>query len=112
MPRLPPKISRILPGSQRRGQPALLSLVDTRLSAVVSSAPRAHPALSPLEDASGLDADLLGRPDGALRHRHLRDRVDPSDARRPQSPADWPQRPLESPVDCRGETLSAAEPVG
>ena len=55
---------------------------------------------------------ILGRPDGARRHRHVRDRVDPSDARRPQSPADWPQRPLESPVDCRRETLSPPESVG
>ena len=44
---------------------------------------------------------LLGRPDRARRHRHLWHRVDPSHARRPQSPADRPQRPLESPLDCR-----------
>src|SRR5256886_7216425 len=31
-----------------------------------------------------LDAGLLGRSDGARRHRHLWDRVDPSHARRPQ----------------------------
>src|SRR5262249_10740071 len=52
----------------RRGQPPLLSLADARLSAVVSAASRAHPALSPPQDASGLDADLLGRPDDPRRH--------------------------------------------
>jgi hypothetical protein len=40
------------------------------------------------------------------------DRAAPSDARRPQSPADWPQRPLESPLDCRRETLSPAQSMG
>jgi len=40
----------------------VLSLVDTRLSAVVSPAPRAHPALSPLPDPSGLDAVFLAAP--------------------------------------------------
>src|SRR5215471_14387778 len=55
----------------RWGQPALLSLADARLAAVVSPPPRAHPPLSPLEDASRLDAELLGRPNGAGRHRHL-----------------------------------------
>ena len=43
----------------------VLSLVAARLSAVVSPPPRADTALSPLHDAPGLDADLLGRPDGA-----------------------------------------------
>src|SRR5881397_1873055 len=50
--------------AQRRGQPALLSLVDTRLSAVVSPPSRADAALSPPQDASGLDAGLLSRSDG------------------------------------------------
>src|SRR6266571_1986821 len=94
---------------QRRGQPALLSLVDARLSRVVSPPPRAHPALSSLQDASGLDAGLLSRSDGTWRHRHLWDRVDPPHARRPQPPADRPQRPLESPLDCRRETVSLIE---
>src|SRR6266581_8223271 len=31
--------------AQRRGQPGILSLVDARLSAVISAASRAHPAL-------------------------------------------------------------------
>src|SRR6266851_2924204 len=75
-------------------------------------APRADAALSPLQDASGLDAGLPGRADGARRPRHLWDRLDPSDARRPQSPADWPQRPLESPLECRRETVSPSESVG
>ena len=34
---------------------------------------RAHPALSPLEDASGLDTSLLGLADRARRHRHVWD---------------------------------------
>src|SRR2546430_999255 len=75
---------------QRRGQPALLSLVDARLSGVVSPPPRAHPTLSSLHDASRLDAGLLGRPDGARRHRHLWHRADPSYPRRPQPAADRP----------------------
>jgi hypothetical protein len=90
----------------------LLSLVDARLSGAVSPPPRAHPALSPLPDPSGLDAGFLGRPDHARRHRRVWHRVDPSDARRPHAPADWPQRPLESSVDCRRQTLSAAQSVG
>ena len=34
------------------------------------------------------------------------------DARRPQPAADRPERPLQSPLDCRRETLSAAQSVG
>src|SRR6185503_960112 len=48
--------------AQRRGQPALLSLADARLSALVPPLARAHPALSSLHDPSRLDAGLLGRP--------------------------------------------------
>src|SRR5262249_49032414 len=55
----------------RRGQPVLLSVVDARLSGVVSAPPRAYPALSALQDASQLDAGLLGRSDRARRHRYL-----------------------------------------
>ena len=73
-----------LPCPQRRGQPALLSLADARLSAVVPPPPRADAALSSLQDPSGLDAGLLGCSDGARRHRHLWDRADPPHARRPQ----------------------------
>ena len=62
------------------GEPALLSLADARLSAVISAASRADPALSSPQDPSGLDAGFLGRPDRARRHRHLRHRVDPSHA--------------------------------
>src|SRR4029434_7002044 len=98
--------------AQRGWESSLLSLAGARLSGVVSPAPRADAALSSLKDPSGLDAGLLGRSDGARRHRHLWDRVDRSDARRPQPPADWPQRPLESPVDCRRETVSFIESVG
>src|SRR6516165_869233 len=87
----------------------LLSVANARLSAVVSAAARAHPALSSPQDSSELDAGVLGRPDRARRHRHLRHRVDPSDARRPESPADRSQRPLESPLDCRGQTVSAGD---
>ena len=54
----------------------------------------------------------LGCSDRAWGHRHVWDRVDPSDAGRAQPAADWPQRPLEPPLDCRRETLSAAQPVG
>src|SRR5215471_2434551 len=96
---------------QRRRQSALLSLVDARLSGVVSPPPRAHPALSSPQDASQLDASLLSRSDGPWCHRHLWDRVDPPHARRPQPPADRPQRPLQSPLDCWRETLSAVKPV-
>src|SRR5262249_27004206 len=52
----------------RWGEPALLSLVDARLSALVSPPPRAHPALSSFEDPSGLDAGLPGRSDRAWGH--------------------------------------------
>src|SRR6266436_4265335 len=34
------------------------------------------------------------------------------EGRSPQPAADWPQRPLESPLDCRRQTVSVAEPVG
>src|SRR6266702_5474495 len=68
--------------AQRGGQPALLSLVDARLSGVVPAAPRADAALSSLQNPSGLDAGLLGRPDGARGHRHVWDRADPSHPRR------------------------------
>src|SRR5262249_38236226 len=97
---------------QRGGQPALLSVADARLSAVVSAASRAHPALSSPQDPSGLDAGVLGRPDGARRHRHLRHRADPSDTGRSQPATDWPQRPLQSSLDRRRETVSLIEPVG
>src|SRR4029434_7871745 len=93
-------------------EPALLSLVNARLSGVVSPPPRAHPALSSPQDPSGLDAGFLGRANGARGHRHLWDRVDPSYARRPQPAADRPQRPLQSSLDCRGQTLSAAQSMG
>src|SRR5438445_2644735 len=49
-----------------------------------------------LKTHQGLDAGLLGRSDGARRHRHLWDRVAPSHARRPQPPADWAERPLQA----------------
>src|SRR5712692_9695131 len=90
----------------------LLSLADARLSSVVSQLTRADPPLSPLHDASGLDPGLLGLPDGARGHRHVWDRGDPSHARRPESPTNRPQRPLESSLDCRGQTLSVAQSVG
>ena len=38
-------------------------------------------------------------------------RAYPPDARRPQSPADRPQRPVQPSVDCRGQTLPAVEPI-
>ena len=43
----------------------LLSRVDARLSVVVSPSPRAHPLLSLLQDASGLDIGLHGYPHSA-----------------------------------------------
>src|SRR5262249_52109827 len=92
-------------------EPALLSLADARLSGVVSPPPRAHPALSSFEDPSGLDAGLLGRSNRARGDRHLRHRADPPQARRPESPPNRPQRPLEPPLDGRGDTLPAAEPI-
>ena len=62
---------------------------------------------------SGLDAGFLGRPDRARRHRHLRHRVDPSDARRPGRPHQIGRKGLSDPsLDCRRETLSAAQSVG
>src|SRR5712691_7218079 len=54
---------------------------------------------------------FLAGPDGARGHRHLRHRADPPHARRPQPPADRPQRRVQSSLDCRGETLPAAEPI-
>src|SRR5262245_25548863 len=58
----------LLHAAQRRGEPALLSLVDARLSGLVSAAPRAHPALSSLRDPSRLDTGLLGLADRAGCH--------------------------------------------
>src|SRR5438093_5221849 len=98
--------------AQRRRQPPLLSVADARLSAVVSAAPRAYPALASPQDPSGLDAGFLGRPNRARGHRHVWDRVDSSHARRPEPPTDWPQRPLESSLDGRRQTLSPAQSVG
>src|SRR5262249_397590 len=97
--------------AQRRGQPALLSLVDTRLSAVVSLPARADAALSSFEDSSGLGAGVLGRSDRARRHRYLGPQAGPSGARSPEPRADRPQRPLQPSVDCRRQTLSAVKPV-
>ena len=53
------------PRPQRRGQAGVLSLAAARLSRIVSPAPRAPPALSPVHAPSRLDAELLGRSDGA-----------------------------------------------
>ena len=53
---------------QRWGEPALLSLVDARLSTIVPPLARAHAALSSFEDPSGLDAGLLSRSDRAWGH--------------------------------------------
>ena len=53
------------------GNRPLLSVADTRLSAVVSAAARAHPALASPHDPSGLEAGVLGRPDRARGHRHV-----------------------------------------
>src|SRR6266568_7192700 len=64
----------LLHAAQRRGEPGLLSLVDARLSSVVSPLTRADAPLAPLPDASGLDAGLLGCADRARGHRHLRHR--------------------------------------
>src|SRR5262249_29220983 len=93
-------------------QPPLLSVADARLSAIVSAAPRAHPALSSPEDPSGLDTGFLGCPNRARGHRRVWDRVDSSHARRPQPPADRPKRRAEPPLDCRGEIVSLVESVG
>jgi hypothetical protein len=54
--------------AQRRRQPPLLSVADARLSAVLSAASRAPPALSSPRNPSGLEAGFLGRPDRARRH--------------------------------------------
>ena len=45
-------------------------------------------------------------------HRYVRHRIDPPHARGPQPAADRPQRPLESPLDRRGQIVSATQPVG
>src|SRR6266853_2734813 len=88
------------------------SVADARLSALVPPLARADAALSSLHDPSRLDAGLLGRPDSTRGDRHLWDRVAPPHARRPQPPADRPERPLESPLDRRRETVSLIESVG
>ena len=93
-------------------QPALLSLVDTRLSAVVSSAPQRTRLFRLLKTHQDWTQISFRRPDGARRHRHVWDRVDPSHARRPESPTDWPQGAPEPPLDCRRETLSPAQSMG
>ena len=90
-------------------------LTRQRLCArIVSPAPRTDPALSPLHDAPGLDADLLGRPDGvcaAAIDTYGIELIHPMrEGRSP--PADWPQRPLEPPLDCRGQTVSPLDRVG
>src|SRR6266581_3559035 len=51
--------------AQRCRESSLLSLVDARLSGVVPPPPRADAALSPLQDPSRVDRDLLGCPHGA-----------------------------------------------
>ena len=45
---------------------------------------------------------VFGGSDRARRHRHLWHRVDPPDARRPQSPADRSERAVQPSLDCRG----------
>src|SRR5215831_13560465 len=98
-----PYVSRqlVAPACPQRGrESSLLSLVDARLSGVVPPPSRADAALSSLEDPSGLDAGVLGRADRARRHRHVWHRAHSPHPRRPQPPADWPQRPLQSPLDC------------
>src|SRR5437867_1101305 len=55
---------------------------------------------------------FLASPTVLAGHRHVWDRIDPSYPRRPEPRADRPQRPLQSSLDCRGQTLSAAQPVG
>src|SRR5439155_20043362 len=92
----------------RRGPPALLALGDPRRAAGVAAAPRAPPAVAPREDASGLAPALRGRPDRARRSRPLRQRVAPSQARRPPPPPAWPHRPLAASRDCRREPLVGA----
>ena len=57
------------PRPQRRGQPCLLSLIVARLSAIVSSAPRAHPALSSFKTHQDWTRAFLGRPDRTRGHR-------------------------------------------
>src|SRR5262245_59017572 len=80
---------------QRGRASSLLSLVDARLSGVVSPPARAAAALSSLEDLSELDAGFLGRPDRARGHRHLRHRAHPPHARGPEPAAGRPQRRVE-----------------
>src|SRR5262245_56493460 len=96
---------------QRGRASSLLSLVDARLSGVVSLSARAAAALSSLEDPSELDAGFLGRADGARRHRHVWHRAHPPHARGSQPAADRPQRRVKSSLDWRGQTLPATEPI-
>src|SRR5215471_8417373 len=90
----------------------LLSLADTRLSDLVSPPPRAHPALPPLHDPSVLDAGLLGFANGPRGDRHLWDRAHPPHPGGSEPAADRSQRPLQSSLDCRRQTLSAAQSMG
>src|SRR5262249_50489599 len=68
--------------------------VDARLSALVCPPPRAHPALSPLQDPSGLDAGLPGGAVRARGDRHLWDRAHPPHPGGSEPPADRPERAL------------------
>src|SRR5215471_11881638 len=101
--------------------------VSLRLWAYRPTLPTASPSLVrarvPSRNAAempGVERDY-GRKDGCLRaesvHRWSncvlvlsQDEIRPNKLSMP-SPPHGPQRPLESPLDCRGQTLSAGEPV-
>jgi len=70
---VPPSILPALTGVVNR---ALYHWPTRDSSALFPEAPRAHPSLSPLQEPSGVDGGLRGRPDGARRHHPLGDRPD------------------------------------
>jgi len=87
-----------------RGQPCFYRWFGARLSAIVSPAPRAHPALSSLKTHQDWTR-LSWPPRPARRHRHVWDRVDPS-MREGRSPQQIGRKGLSNHrLDCRRQTL-------
>ena len=105
----PVKSSLGLLTPSRRGQPALLSLADTRLSRPVPRLPE-RTRLFRCSRPSGLDAGVLGCSDRA----EVIDTVGSSSSIRCGKGAARGRLAarLSNPAGCRRETLSAAQPVG